>query len=231
MNLYKNRLCNSPVLALALLFAVLASCSNDFLEYTPPEIHFTEDTLFVTNDAKHFRHPVYLNNSVASSWSIYQFPRWLEISPKQGEVDAGSPVELNFDVLREEMLFDLGVYSFPLAFNVEQVGVVVQTVVILNYGIPEIIQTPSVVEADASLQGTYTVINSGYGILFWQIINKPQWLTIYPIEGSLGPYDYGIWEYSINAEGLGPGNYSGKVEILTNTEKEYFSIEFRFSVR
>lgn len=218
------------VFFLAIITGLLASCSNDFLDMQYPSEYVTGDTLYVMSDVQSFEYEINMHNTGPAFWKLYQFPRWLEVSPKEGTAYPGSGVKFQFRVKENEMYFGLGIFSLPLVFEVENVGLVQHTVVVWNVGEPEISNTPAVIEVDYTLQGMYQIINNGYGILLWEVVNKPSWLTLETTEGILDAHEYGIWQYAINPEGLEPGDYSGKVEIWNNASNTSYFIEFKFTV-
>ena len=215
---------------LLVLIGLLAGCSNDFLDTKYPTDYVEGDSIFVMSDVQSFEQELDMRNTETASWKLFQFPRWLEVSPKEGTVNPGSGVNFHFSINKNEMYFDLGIFALPLVFEVENVGLVQHTVVVWNVGTPEISTTPKIIEADYTLQGMYQIINSNYGILLWEVVNKPTWLTLETTEGMLGAHEYGIWHYSINSEGLEPGDYSGKLEIRHNASPSSYFIEFKFTI-
>ena len=226
----RSKTCTKGVFFLILLYGLVVSCSNDFLEMGYPTEYITGDTLYVMSDAEYFEQEINMRNSASASWKLYQFPRWLEVNPKKGTVHPGSAVKFQFSIKENEMYFGLGIFALPLVFEVEDVGLVQHTVVVWNVGEPDISNTPSVIEADYSLQGMYQIVNRAYGILFWEVVNKPEWLTLETTEGILNAHDYGIWHYVIDPKGLEPGDYSGVVEIRNNSTTSSYFIEFKFTI-
>jgi len=195
-----------------------------------PSNYIAGDTIFVMSDIQSFEQEINLQNTETASWKLYQFPRWLEINPKEGTANPGSGVNFQFSIKENEMYFGLGIFALPLVFEVENVGLVQHTVVVWNVGEPEISNTPSLIEVDYTLQGMYQIDNSGYGILLWEVVNKPDWLMLETTEGILGAHENGIWQYAIHPEGLEPGDYSGKVEIWNNASGASYFIEFKFTI-
>jgi len=226
----KTRSRSIVVMFFAVLTGLVFSCSNDFLDMQYPTNYIPGDSLFVMSDVPSFEHALDMRNSKPANWKLFQFPKWLEITPKEGSANPGASVNLQFSVTKNEMYFDLGIFALPLVFEVEDVGLVQHTVVVWNVGEPEISNTPSVIEVDYTLQGMYQIVNSGHGILLWEVVNKPAWLTLETTEGMLNAHEYGIWHYSVNPEGLEPGDYSGKVEIRSNASASTFFIDFKFTI-
>lgn len=226
----KNKSHSKFVFGLLILIGLLASCSNDFLDTKYPTDYVEGDSIFVMSDVRSFEQEIDMRNTETASWKLYQFPRWLEVNPKEGTANPGSRVNFHFSVNKNEMYFDLGIFSLPLVFEVEDVGLVQHTVVVWNVGEPDISNTPPVIEVDYTLQGMYQIINSGYGILLWEVVNKPDWLTLETTEGMLNAHEYGIWQYTIDSEDLEPGDYSGKVEIRHNASPSSYFIEFKFTI-
>ncbi len=225
-----NKSHSKLVFGLLILIGLLASCSNDFLDMQYPSNYIAGDTIFVMSDIQSFEQEINLQNTEPASWKLYQFPRWLEINPKEGIANPGSRVNFQFSIKENEMYFGLGIFALPLVFEVENVGLVQHTVVVWNVGEPEISNTPSLIEVDYTLQGMYQIDNSGYGILLWEVVSKPDWLMLETTEGILGAHEYGIWQYAIHPEGLEPGDYSGKVEIWNNASGASYFIEFKFTI-
>ena len=223
-------------IALKLLIIVLTSgmmatsCSNDFLEMQYPSANIEGDTLFVLSQAGNFSYDLDMKNRETVSWQLLQYPRWMDITPKEGIAEADAPVKLHFTINEHELFFGLGLYSFPLIFNVEKMGLVQHTIVIFNAGQPDISTTQTVIEADYTLEGIYQINNSGYGILMWEVVSQPDWLTLQSDNGILHEYQYSAWHYSIDPTGLEAGEHSGTVEIKSNASATSFFIEFRFTV-
>lgn len=218
------------VFGLLILVGLLSSCSNDFLDMQYPSNYIAGDTIWVMSDIPGFDQEINMHNTETASWKLYQLPRWLEVNPKAGIANPGTGVNFQFSIKENEMYFGLGIFALPLVFEVEDVGLLQHTVVVWNVGEPEISKTQSVVEVDYTLQGMYQIDNSGYGILLWEVINKPDWLTMETTKGILNAHEYGIWHYAIHPEGLEPGDYSGKVEILNNASNASYFIEFKFTI-
>ena len=215
---------------LFLLSVIINSCNNDFLDTQMPSNHVAGDSIMVMSDAESFNYEFDMHSS-EGNWQLLQFPRWLNVSPKEGTLNGNSKVNLQFTVNKQEIYVDLGLYSFPLIFNVDNTGLVENTVVLANVGEPEIKNTPAEITADYTFKGQYQVVNSGHGILIWQVINKPKWLQLDVTEGILNSHESGIWNYSIDVTGLKPGNYSGQVEIQSNANNQNFVINFHFTIQ
>jgi hypothetical protein len=230
--LSKKNISDIKFFVLFSLFSVaVASCSNDFLDTQTPSEYIPGDSIIVMSDTDPFSYEFNMHSSGSGNWQLFQFPRWLEISPKEGTLHGDSKVNFQFSVNQQEIYVGLGLYSFPLTFYVETVGLVENTVVLANVGEPEITDTPSEITADYTFNGQYQIVNSGHGILFWQVVNKPNWLQLDVTEGVLNSHEYGIWNYSIDVSGMEPGNYSGQVEIQHNAGDQNFVIHFYFTIQ
>ncbi|HKI87471.1 MAG TPA: hypothetical protein VKA38_00495, partial [Draconibacterium sp.] len=215
---------------LFLLSIITCSCNNDFLDTQIPSNRVAGDSIMVLSDAGSFNYEFDMR-SADGNWQLLQFPRWLEVSLKEGILNGNSKVNLQLTVNKQEIYVDLGLYSFPLIFNVDNVGLVENTVVLANVGEPEIKNTPSEITADYTFKGQYQIVNSGHGILIWKVVNKPEWLQLNVTEGILNSHESGIWNYSIDVTGLKPGDYSGQVEIQSNAGNQNFIINFHFTIQ
>jgi len=215
---------------LFLLSIITCSCNNDFLDTQIPSNRVAGDSIMVLSDAGSFNYEFDMR-SADGNWQLLQFPRWLEVSLKEGILNGNSKVNLQLTVNKQEIYVDLGLYSFPLIFNVDNVGLIENTVVLANVGEPEIKNTPSEITADYTFKGQYQIVNSGHGILIWKVVNKPEWLQLNVTEGILNSHESGIWNYSIDVTGLKPGDYSGQVEIQSNAGNQNFIINFHFTIQ
>ncbi|MCG6190802.1 BACON domain-containing protein [Maribellus maritimus] len=215
----------------SILSFVVISCGNEFLDTQMPSNYIDGDSIVVMSDVGSFEYEFDMLSAGPGDWKLFQFPIWLDISPKDGMLNGNSRVNFQFTVNKQEMYVDLGLYAFPLIFDVENVGLVENTVVLANVGEPEINETPSEINADYTFKGQYQIVNSGHGILMWQVVHKPNWLQLNVTEGILNSHEYGIWDYSIDPSGFEAGEYSGQVEIQSNASEQNFIINFNFTIQ
>ncbi len=207
----------------------VSSCSNDFLETKYPGIVPDSDTIFITNQTTDFDLELDMQASTGN-WKLFQFPNWLEINPKEGMLNNNPKVNFHFSLRKDYLNLELGYHIYPLVFDVDNKGLIDKTMVIFNFGTPEIINTPALIDVEYHLQGKYMIKNSGYGILDWRVASKPSWLHLQTMEGWLNQHEYGIWDFRIDATGLKPGFYSGVVEIESNAQELNFIIQFNFTI-
>ncbi|MBW6536869.1 MAG: hypothetical protein K0B11_17815 [Mariniphaga sp.] len=90
------------VFFLVVIAGLLASCSNDFLDTQYPTEYVAGDTIFVMSDVERFELEIDMQNSEPASWKLFQFPRWLEVNPKEGTVMPGSEVKFQFRIKETE---------------------------------------------------------------------------------------------------------------------------------
>jgi hypothetical protein len=212
----------------ALLFN---SCDDSFLYADPPSQFLTTDTIFVTNQTQPFQLNFDFNKTGECTWRLYQFPKWLEVSPKEGVKYENSNVNLQFSIDQNAFTFDFGFYTFPLVFYIDDTEMVAYTIVMANLGNPTMEITPSNFVIENSLTGNFEIVNRGNGILFWEVTDSPSWISIETEFGML-EQNHGISiNFSVDITGLEPGDYEGVVKILNNASNNYYNLSFHLKVK
>ncbi len=209
-----------------LVFMALSfgSCDDSFLEVESPNLLETGDTLFVWNQAEPFNVTFDFNSPGAGKWRLYQYPKWLEISPKEGSVRKNAAEILYFSINRDQIYLDYGLYTFPLSFYVEGAGLVNYTVAFFNLGNPTIEVWPSNLEIEGASTGYFSIQNGGNGILLWEITHSPTWLNFVKKQGTINQWYSEDVSYTVDAAGLEQGDYQGVVEIASNATEESYKL-------
>jgi hypothetical protein len=143
-----------------------------------PTQYISADSIFITNKTQSFNASFDFKTSGSRSWHLYQFPKWLDVTPKEGYLNNNSSVNLQFRIDQNQINLDFGVYTYPLIFNIEDMGLLSNTIVYANLGDPSIEITPNNFEIENTLSNNFEILNRGNGILYWEIINSPSWITI-----------------------------------------------------
>jgi hypothetical protein len=201
-----------------------SSCDNSFLETEPPTQNITTDTIFVTNKTQPFQLNFGFETSEACNWRLFQFPIWLDVSPKEGFKSENSNAVLQFTIDPNEFYFDFGFYTFPLTFDIDETQFVTYTIMLAHLGNPTMEVTPSNFVIENALEGSFEIVNRGHGILYWEVTDSPSWLNIETKQGLLEQNHTETIHFTINSNGLEPGTYEGVVKILNNANDNHYNI-------
>ncbi len=149
---------------------------------------------------------------------------WLSVSPDRGVATPGTPVSLTVTVNSQPL--EVGTYTGTVRITAnEDIGEIkVNLTVSAGQQVILISQTgltfTAVAQGGAVLPQTVGVLNVGQGVMNWTaqtttLSGGASWLTLSSRSGRVArPYlDYSLVEIGINAAGLAPGDYYGKVEV------------------
>jgi len=209
------------ILIVALIGLFIYSCDNSFLdENQMPDYTELQDTIFVTSYASSFQIDFTFNTDKACNWRLVQFPLWMTPSELEGKKDVSASASIQFTVYDENIMVDLGLYSFPLVFDIDGKQMVGYTVILANLGHPYINVSRTSVPFENTLTNSIEISNNSYGILSWWISSKPAWLKTDNSSGLIEQYQSSLLEMTVDLNGLEPGDYSGTMVIQSNAENQ-----------
>ena len=206
----------SVCLFCAISSLLLFSCDDSFLnENQMPEYTELNDTIYVTNTAGSFELDFTFNTNEACNWQLVQYPYWLQLSPAKGRKAANQSAHMNFMVNESDITMGIGLFSFPLVFDIDG-RLVGYTVVLGNFGHPNIHLANDPINFDNSLSKTIEIGNEAEGILNWWIESAPDWLITDKLNGLVQSYETQTVTLSIDINDLDPGEYKGTLVIKSN---------------
>lgn len=205
-----------------LLFAAM-SCSNKFLEENEVDLYGIADTLFLTSYDESVQ--ATLQTSLGDhDYTIYMQPKFVSFSSMHGKISNGS-ISLDLTVLHESAdAWQPFVYTMVL-IDVEDVGLVGINVVYANYRNVSLYFSPSSLNFTSPDSLEFTLSNSGYGLLTWEITAIPDWLSASQYEGTILPGNYQHVTVRVLPDMVTSGQaYSGSIQIGSNSGFGYYTL-------
>ncbi len=191
----------------------ISSCNNAFLSETDlPEIYSSADTILVTSGIDSFSLDLDIGAS-NGSWRLYQFPQWLDITPKEGILNSSSIVNFKFVIDHNITKHEYGLFIYPLVFQIEEMKLEQKTIAFLDYGKPSIDVFPRSLYLETYLKGEISISNNNNGLLFWEVTHKPSWLSFNATSDVYLPYTTYPYKYKVITTNLEQGNYNDSIVI------------------
>jgi len=189
------------------------SCSNDYLHEKQKLAGMMGDTIYMSDletvKAVNFNLPQGGN----AHWRILQFPLWMEVTPLEGNfTDSRS----SFQLSNLDKIGPLGVQNLPLIFDVEGIGLVEYPFIFMNFGMPRATLSYNNLPLNYQSMGNFSIQNVENGILVWEIIDKPSWLTLSKQNGILNRGEEDKIAVIVSRDNLAKGDYSGEINIACN---------------
>lgn len=216
------------------LFAVLflfsfISCNNDFLHVEQKVGEPVADTIFMTDFDQQI--PVNFNLSQAGNarWRVFQFPAWLKVSPMEGRFTDGKS-SFQLEVPDKNAIAQWGVLSLPLVFEVDGIGLVSYPFQYLNFGRPRSGLSTYELSLEYQSLAVFTIHNMDGGILIWEIKDKPSWISVSKQSGYLNPNSAEQITLLISRDNMAKGNYSGEINIATNSIEQNLKLKVSMKV-
>ena len=165
---------------------------------------------------------------VAYNWQVTNQPGWINIPITSGKVD-GQPVAVIFTIKEEGL--EPGLHTGDIEILSNGAGVAKLTVNAF------VAQQPKIDISDAQLwfgpeqnELVFSIINSGTGILHWEITSHPDWISFNTNQGSNNEGESAIISVFADRTGLAAGTQSGEIVIQSNDENEIVKIEVNLEV-
>lgn len=204
------------LLFIFILFISAVSCSNDFLKQEQTVAEPVSDTIRMTSletaKAVNFN----LAKAGNAHWRVFQLPVWAKITPMEGNFSDGKST-FQIEIADKTAIQQWGILNLPLAFDVEGIGYVQYPFQLLNFGNPQTGLSTTELILNYQSTGTFTLHNTGGGILIWQVQSKPSWITLSEQGGYMNANSALPINFTITRDNLAKGDYSGEVVISTNS--------------
>lgn len=204
------------ILGFGIILLAAMSCSNKFLEENEVDLYTINDTVYITSNDENVQVSLQTELDEDYDFTVYMLPRWLSFESMHGKIENGY-ITFNVNVLHEEVPDYYPVYYSTVYFDVAELGMVSLTVVYTSYRNAAIQYSPSSIIFESASPRELSIVNTGQGLLVWEITSKPDWLTVSLPYDTLYPFEYGAVEIGIKTEMLTSGEYySGNIMILSN---------------
>ncbi|MDR0724889.1 MAG: hypothetical protein LBF59_02630, partial [Prevotellaceae bacterium] len=223
-------------ITVGLILPAIFSCSNDFLREDNMSLLLTPEgtynTISISPEWGSGDYPLYSREAGNAKFSIPDVPHWLNISSTTGQfVNGTAYITCSASVCDE--FAEVGVYSVTLIIDIEGVGKYVFPLYYITEGTPDISATETL-ELDIlnfDYGKSLNVANKGEGILVWNIIDFPEWITVNPYSSSgiLFPYETTSVNITYNEDFISledisldkiKDKYTGKIIIASNDKKK-----------
>lgn len=212
-----------------LLALALVSCNNDFLK-SKQEIEVQlPDTIFMTDLEQEISVNFAVPDAKNKHWRIQQLPPWLTIVPIEGDFTNGSS-SFQLQLPDKYAIRQWGYFDLPLIFEIEGIGLVRYPFQFLNFGNPRMMISPRLLELYYQSSGIFEIKNYEGGILIWEIIDKPAWLTISKQHGIIEPGDSERLTLIISRDKLAKGDYTGEINIAVNSIEKNMKVKVTMKV-
>ncbi|MDR2691612.1 MAG: hypothetical protein LBB73_04840, partial [Dysgonamonadaceae bacterium] len=163
---------------------LLFSCSNDFLyeqSLTKEEMANgtanVQSSIVVSPDWDAEDYPVICPDAKDASFRIVKKPDWLIVGSLEGKFTKGVTF-VNCSAEKVKSFAAIGIYNDFLAIEDENGREYLVQVAYINEGNPRIETYPGNIDFSENYQPELQIINSGEGILIWQVVECPEWLQL-----------------------------------------------------
>ena len=193
------------------------SCSNDFLTEGPEVSSAGDSSIMISPDGEYNDYVIYCPAARNDEFTITHAPDWLNISSRSGKfVDGVATIQCSANVNPD--FSEIGIYYAQMIVSVKNKNYAIQ-VSYITAGDP-------VIETDENLSNGYqeplylSVQNSGKGLLFWELVEYPEWLSLdwYSLgytQGMLLQGEMTQLYFTFNGNFI-PDDLSGRIVIKSN---------------
>jgi hypothetical protein len=221
-----KKLLISVILPVLLL---IGGCEKNDLDISTLKLFVSPDTLYIA-DADSFK-DIYISvqPQTGIQYQITQYPSWLFIDStllKAKIANGINPIRLV--PLKDNLE---GVYSGKISIISDLAGTKDVYVYMSVSGHPKIYNSSKSIDfGTTDNTKTFTIENSGTGILSWSI-NKPNnWLSVSPTHGNLFKKQKVTITLQCNRANMNKNIYNHMISLITNAENSYDSVNVSMEV-
>lgn len=162
---------------IAILLFITASCNNDFLNENldPSTVPVGESTIYISPEWESADYQFHLPNMGNADFKIESTPSWLHINTMTGSL-VNSIATIHCSVSKISAFDKIGVYVDKMKVSVNKQSFYI-SVAYLTEGNPTI-QVEKTISFNAVDSYDVQIYNSGEGLLIWDVISLPNWLSI-----------------------------------------------------
>ncbi len=173
-----------------LIFVVLflCSCKDDYL--TERNTTQTLNTyMYVSPEWETANYPIIRTNTGNAKYTISDFPEWLILDSRTGRF-TNDTAYITCSAIQQKDFMQTGIYNTFMIMDIEGVGSCKVPVGYVNEGNPSISCNLSTVEfgVNRNDQSSITLNNQSDGILIWQVVKSPKWITLSKNTGMMRSY-------------------------------------------
>jgi hypothetical protein len=130
---------------------------------------------------------------------------------------------------RDEIGGGLGLSLFPLVFDVDGIGLVRYPLLLLHCGYPKFMWNGNFCGFEYGGELNYS-FQSGPGVLMWEIVSKPSWVTVDKQIGILFPGNTEKLKLTVSRGNMANGTYDGVIRFKHNSEDKFFDLRVQMKV-
>lgn len=163
------------IIITTIILLIVASCSNDFLNENldKPVVPAGESGIYISPEWESGDYQFYLPDMGNADFKIEAMPSWLQISSTSGKL-VNSMASIHCSVTKNSGFENIGIYLDKMEVTAGGQTFYVP-VAYITEGNPTIqVERTLTVNDNPYLQ----IYNSGAGILVWDVISLPDWLSI-----------------------------------------------------
>lgn len=218
-----------PYIALVIMLFISA-CSNDFLDENKEEIdlYTLNVPLFLEQTADFVEVSITLPELKNKSLHVFQYPKMIHFDSFDFQTDETGLLKMK---IKTDNSFYLPVSDTPynggnIVLNVKDVGYMAINLFFVNLGNPNLAFDEATFAWGFNREEkNFSISNTNYdSYLVYKIEEYPDWITI-TSENAIDGEGYAVlpggaissdYHMHVNTHGLAPGEYSGKISIVSN---------------
>lgn len=216
-----------PLILISLL--LVNSCEEPVVDISNLKLQVSPDTLYIADTDAYKEFFLTVQPKYKISYQITQVPSWLKLDSSliKGNINGGiNPIRVT--PLKEGLE---GIYSGDISIISDLAGVVEMKVFMSVAGHPKLaVSTTNLNFGSDTITKTFTIQNSGTGILSWSTENTPGWLTVSPRQGNLLKGQKATLTVSCSRAKLEMNSYTSELKIVSNAENQYSPVTIQMSV-
>ena len=165
-------------ITISILLLLAFSCNNDFLKDSPEDnIASESSTIIISPNWEATDYNIYCQGIGNAKFTIVQAPGWLNISTRSGQF-SNNIATLHCKASVHKDFSETGMYHTFLTLSIEGKDNLAIPIVYITEGNP-VIETSSHLTINYnSFNAALSIKNTGKGILTWDILELPQWLSL-----------------------------------------------------
>ena len=196
------------------------ACKDDYLNHAD-NAKPIESAIYVSPEWSAESYPIEIPGAGNASFSLDEIPRWLKPDSKTGQLVNGKTY-ITCSAISDSEFSEIGVYNSTMKINVEGKGSYVMMVGYVNAGNPQII-CPQPIELSYYGNTQISIRTQNDGILIWQIVEHPEWITV---SDSIGT-SRNNWQsisININPDNMPLTDVVGEMVIANNSVNSPFCV-------
>jgi len=201
-----------------LLFLVLCSCNNDFVNEQPDFQYVSNKIIFLY--AKNYTHNVQFLGLADKKFTIDKKPDWLNLDFSNGKFNSDGIFDFQCSVDKHFFPSGTKVFQDIIVLDIENFGKLgIAIYYVQNVGDPRLysVYPDKIYFGHSETKSNLTMNNQGEGsFLIWEIISCPQWLKCEKLNGIIPQYESAYINFECDRN-LMPSNFvSDTIIISTN---------------